>query len=91
MHTSHDPKHAYSIGELLTSADWACAHGDAETVGHIARQLADCVEDGSLHDELIVVADRYIADDEGASESWTELRARLHTLLCEPGYDSTVH
>ncbi len=85
MTTATDRTDGYTIGELLTSADWACAHGDAETVAYLARQIAERIDevDVTLHDQLIVIAERYVADEEGASEDWTAVRARLHDLLFE--------
>lgn len=86
MSSGHqDP--TYSVGELLAAADWACAHNDVETLGHIARQLAAQFA-GHLHDELLGIARQVARDDARAARSWTDMRVRLHDLLCDR---STLH
>jgi hypothetical protein len=80
MNTATHPP-AYSVGELLAAADWACAHGDVETVGYIARQLAEQFS-GHLHDELLSISRSYPLGDAKAAKSWTDLRVRLHEKLC---------
>lgn len=74
MQTARTP--LYSTGELLVAADWASAHGDGETIAHIAKTLAARFT-GSLHDDLLAIAEQIVHDDECAPGSWTALRVRL--------------
>jgi hypothetical protein len=36
------PADQSTVGALLVGGDWACAHGDAGALGHVARTLARC-------------------------------------------------
>lgn len=53
--------------------DWACAHGDLSTLGHISRCLADYTRN-SLHRELLVLAELCHHDPELATAAWFRLK-----------------
>jgi hypothetical protein len=58
------------------AGDWACAHGDLETLRYLARQLAPYMRD-QLHDELLELAEYCQEDPELASLEWARLRDHL--------------
>ena len=41
----HSPHAHHTVDELVFGADWACAHGDAGGLRHVARQLAHRLPD----------------------------------------------
>jgi hypothetical protein len=79
------PPHApgHPIGELLVGGDWACAHGDAETLAHIAGELAPCVAE-PLHGQLAEVAVLAHTDPTRAAAAWAQVRRVIHDRLCRP-------
>jgi hypothetical protein len=65
-----------TTGALLFGGDWACAHGDLETLSFIATQLSSRVVD-PLRLELIELVELCGCDEELAARRWPELRQRV--------------
>jgi hypothetical protein len=65
-----------SIGELCVGADWACANGDVEALGEVARQLSECAFE-PLRCELLAVVDLCSRDPEHAIGEWRRLKPEL--------------
>lgn len=65
-----------TIGELCVGGDWACANGDLETLGHLARELARYARE-PLHCELVVLADMCRDDPDQAVSTWMRLKELL--------------
>ena len=71
----HPPGNAkHRVGELWFAGDWACAHGDLETLGYVARRLADLMPE-PLHCELAALAELCQREPDRATEAWVRLKA----------------
>lgn len=68
-----------TIGELCVGGDWACAHGDVETLGFIALRLAELVHE-PLHCELAALAEQCRGDPTHANEAWARIKPRLQAV-----------
>ncbi len=64
---------ARAIGRLSIGGDWACAHGDIETLSYVARELSEYLPE-PLHCELVALAELCLADALRASAEWLRLR-----------------
>jgi len=73
------PDTAHAVGELVIGGDWACAHGDFETLHFITQQLAGHAQRG-LKRQLLACADACYADPDQAAAQWASLR----TLCFDP-------
>lgn len=77
MQTSQEPRRepgpADAIGTLIVGGDWACAHGDLEALGDIARRLAE-IPSEPLHCELVALADTCRSDPDRATDAWVRLK-----------------
>ena len=67
-----DPS-AHAIGVLCVGGDWACAHGDIEALGDVARRLAGYAHE-PLHCELVALADACRGDPDRATSMWVRLK-----------------
>ena len=67
------PTESRRIGQLCFGGDWACAHGDLETLGHIANLLAETASE-PLHCELASLADLCRRDPDVATAVWVRLK-----------------
>lgn len=76
MATTTVPSFSHRIGELCVGGDWACAHGDLEALGFVARELASSAAE-PLHHDLLVLADECYADPNHAVASWVQLKERF--------------
>lgn len=65
-----------TIGQLCFGGDWACTQGDSETLGYIALQLAETVNE-PLHCELVALAELCAHDPDRATAAWFELKERI--------------
>jgi hypothetical protein len=65
-----------SIGELCVGGDWACANGDLEALGEVARQLSECTLE-PLRGEVLAVVDLCCRDPEHAIAEWRRLKDEL--------------
>ncbi len=65
-----------SVGQLCIGGDWACAHGDFETLQFVARSLAELAPE-RVRKEVADLAQRCVADPEHAAEAWVDLKARV--------------
>ncbi len=63
----------HEIGKLWFAGDWACAHGDLETLGYIARRLVDHAPE-PLHCELVALAELCRSDPDRATAAWVHLK-----------------
>ncbi len=72
-----------TIGELCFGGDWACAHGDVETLGYIAFQLAERAHE-PLHCELVALADTCRCDPDRATAAWVRLRELVQQSIERP-------
>ena len=63
----------HEIGKLCLGGDWACAHGDLETLGHIAQSLTAYAHE-PLHCELLALADLCRCDSDRATAAWVRLK-----------------
>jgi len=77
------PSHEHPIGELLVGGDWACAHGDAETLAYVAQQLASCVAE-PYHGQLAEVARLAHTDPGLATAAWARVREVIRERVCAP-------
>ena len=66
----------HAIGQLCVGGDWACAHGDLETLGHIAKRLAERAQE-SLHGELVLLAELCRRDADSAVAVWLRLKDQM--------------
>jgi len=62
--------------QLLFGGDWACAHGDPEALGHVAKQLAERIG-GSLRGKLLELSRLCGSDCELAAQRWPPLRVEV--------------
>lgn len=65
-----------SVGQLCIGGDWACAHGDFETLQFVARRIADLTPEPQRR-EIADLAHRCAADPEHAVEAWVDLKRRV--------------
>jgi hypothetical protein len=65
-----------TTGALLFGGDWACAHGDLETLSFIARELSTRVVE-PLKRELADLEELCRRDEELAARRWPQLRNRM--------------
>ena len=73
--------------DLLNAGDWACAHGDAEALGRVARSLALLAGSAGLAADASRVAAVAPVDLDRASSQWSRLAVRLrHDASPAPGY-----
>jgi hypothetical protein len=82
LQESHDPDPTpCSVGQLCYGGDWACARGDLDALGDIARCLADRADE-SLRRELAALADacRDGCDPARATATWDRLKERCWML-----------
>ena len=63
--------------DLLNAGDWACAHGDAEALGRVARELAPRLRRSGLARDADRIANIAVRDLGGASRQWSQLAGRL--------------
>jgi glycosyltransferase A (GT-A) superfamily protein (DUF2064 family) len=66
-------------GELLFGGDWAIAHGDAEALAHVAKQLAEQVPHEDV--ELRRIAALCATSFSDAVASWARMRRRLGKIV----------
>ena len=78
---------SHLIGVLCVGGDWACAHGDFETVGHLTRRLAGLVGE-PIHCELTALAEVCTTDPRRAVDAWTE--AKILVGESNPGLTLTL-
>lgn len=72
------PTFSHAVGELCLGADWACAHGDLETLGHVAGRLAVLLrEHPTLHAELLDLERKCYLDAEGAMRAWMSVKRHV--------------
>lgn len=69
-----------SSGALLFGGDWAIAHGDADGLAHVARDLGDCVGGGLGH-RLRALSQLCLTNYADAAARWLELKAEARTQL----------
>ncbi len=65
-----------TVLELLLGGDWACAHGDAEGLGDVARQL-EAVAPRRLRADLIAIRDAANTPGGNPFAKWASLRPAL--------------
>lgn len=63
----------HEIGKLWFAGDWACAHGDLETLGYIARRLVAHTPE-PLHCELVALAELCRSAPDRATAAWVRLK-----------------
>jgi len=80
--STHHPRH--SLGEPCVSGDWACTHGDLETLGDVASRLAAYVDE-PLRCELVALREICRCDPDRAVAAWIRLKQRvLYPLVGRP-------
>ena len=75
-----------TMGSLLIGCDWACAHGDTETMAHVIAQIAERSED-PLRIELEELSRLWCLDPDLAARRWPLLRRQIYD--CEPSRPSS--
>ncbi len=73
MAAVESPSPTCSTGALLFGGDWACAHGDVEALGWVAKLLAGRLS-GSIQLELCVLERLCREDGVLATRRWALLR-----------------
>lgn len=74
--TRRKSSNSHSVGELCVGGDWACAHGDIEALGFVARALADRGPP-SLRAQLDELAVECRNDPARAAVDWPRIKAKL--------------
>lgn len=67
------------MGQLCIGGDWACAHGNFETLQFLARSIAELTPE-PLRREVADLALRCATDPEHAVEAWVVLTDRVRSL-----------
>jgi hypothetical protein len=67
------------LWNLLHAGDWACAHGDDESLSRICESLAGRLDDGTLRTHARRVAALAMRDLDAASELWSQLADRVRS------------
>ena len=77
MRPSYQPTShiARRVGELCLGGDWACAHGDVESLGFIVEELAGLIA-GPGDCALGEVVQQCRHDPEAATARWAEVKDR---------------
>ena len=75
--TKADPVRA--VGDLLAGGDWASAHGDFGTLGHVAGLLADRVAE-PLCCECREICACCCTDPDAASARWARVRDAMRVV-----------
>jgi hypothetical protein len=65
---------AHRIGELCVGGDWACAHGDIEALGFVAKELA-VRGPAHLRTRLSELVEECAVDPNRAAADWPVLKA----------------
>jgi hypothetical protein len=71
-----------SSGALLFGGDWAIAHGDADGLAHVLRDLADCLGGGLGH-RLQALSQLCFDCYADAAARWPSLKAEARAQLAE--------
>jgi hypothetical protein len=74
---STTPEASEAIGRLCIGADWACAHGDLDSLREIAHQLASYVPE-PIHCELVALASACAGAPDRATTLWDRLKTQLY-------------
>ncbi len=69
-----------TTSSLLTGCDWACAHGDAETMAHVIARIATRADD-PLRTELLELSRLWRLDPDLAARGWPMLRHSICDCL----------
>lgn len=78
MPTSDPRRHSPSA--LLICAEWAIAHGDADGLAHVARELSERVG-GRMSERLRALSQLCLADYAAAASRWPALKADIRAEL----------
>jgi hypothetical protein len=65
-----------SIGKLCVGGDWACANGDVEALGDVARQLSECAFE-PLRCQLRALVELCSRAPEHAIGEWRRIKPSL--------------
>lgn len=72
-----------SPGSLLVGGDWAIAHGDADGLRHVARELGNCLG-GDVGGELRRISQLCHEDYPRAAARWADVRRHASEAVTAP-------